>query len=259
MTMVVGFLCRDGVVIGADTQVTGANYTFPECKLLNFEWHNGSGILGYAGDRDLFKSFSRDLLSSIHDGATLNDDDIRATLIDCLAALKARKDALLIMAGYWIDGSRFPSLVNSTSSQKLVDVADCEVIGYADSPLARYLLGRFRELPRVTVQQARLYAVDFIAQAKKYDGNFVGGDINLYSIEDHDCEIWPRATSGAAIVRECKYTRMITSGMDEWEREIGQLNSALDQYVFDLTNRDQELSPAKLSGPVKVFRSWANR
>lgn len=110
--------------------------------------------------------------------------------------------------------------------------ASCEVIGYADSPLARSLLGRFKNLPHVSVQQARIYAVDFISQAKKYDGQYVGGDINLYSIEDHDCEIWPRGTSGIAIIRECKYTRMITSGMDEWEREIGQLTSALDQYFF---------------------------
>ena len=254
-----GFLCRDGVVIGADTQVTGANYTFPECKLLNFEWQNGSAILGYCGTRDLFISFASELGVRISHDVALGDQQIRAVLKDCLEASKQKKETLQIIAGYWIDGSRFPSLVHSTATRTIIDAASCEVIGYADSPLARSLLGRFKNLPHVSVQQARIYAVDFISQAKKYDGQYVGGDINLYSIEDHDCEIWPRGTSGTAIIRECKYTRMITSGMDEWEREIGQLTSALDQYFFDLTNRDQELSPAKLSGPVKVFRSWANR
>jgi hypothetical protein len=256
--MVVGFLCRDGVVIGADTQINGANYTFPECKLLNFEWKNGSAILGYSGDRDLFTSFSRDLLLSIRDDMSLDDGALRGILADCLGALKGKKDALLVMAGYWIDGSRFPSLVHSTTTRTIVDAAHCEVIGYADSPLARSLLGRVKDLPRVTVQQARLYAVDFIAQAKKYDGKYVGGETNLYSIEDDNSLLWPRV-GGTAITREGKSTRMITSGMDEWERNINQMNSALDLYFFELTDREQDLSPSRLSGPAKMFRLWANR
>ncbi|SPE40205.1 hypothetical protein SBA7_1310009 [Candidatus Sulfotelmatobacter sp. SbA7] len=252
--MAVGFLCRDGVVIGADTQVTGANYTFPECKLINFEWKNGSGILAYSGDRDTFVAFSAELRSRLPDDANLTDQEIRNVLKECLAVSVEKKKAFLTIMGYWIDGERFPCLVMSTTTQRIIDVADCEVIGYADSPLARSCLGRFRALShRVSVQQARLFAVDFISQAKNYDGQYVGGNIDLYSISDD-----PRIPSvdGSAIVREGKYTHLITSGTDEWERELERIKLAFDLSFCSLIDLDEEPSLSHLTGSAKSFRFW---
>jgi hypothetical protein len=46
------------------------------------------------------------------------------------------------------------------------------------------LLGTFKDVPHnVTVHQARIYAVYFISQVKRYDGQFVGGGIDVYSID----------------------------------------------------------------------------
>ncbi len=139
--MAVGFLCRDGVVIAADTQVTGANYTFPECKFINFEWNNGSGILAYSGSRDAFIAFASELRSQLSDEVDLTDQEIKSVLRDCLKASIDKKETLLTIIGYWIDGSRFPSMVMSSTTQRVVDVMDCEAIGYADSPLTRSLMG----------------------------------------------------------------------------------------------------------------------
>jgi hypothetical protein len=259
VTMVVGFLCRDGVVIGADTQVTGANYTFPECKLKNFEWANGSGILGYSGNRDMFLSFAKELDVRASEDTNLTEQGIRDVFRDCLEAVKEKKEVLLIMAGCWVDGARFPFLVSSTTTRRIVDVTNSEVIGYADSPLARYLLGRFRGLCHsVSVQQARIYAVDFISQAKKYDGQYVGGDIVLYSIEDHDPgRLWPSVPSGSGITREGKHTRMIMVRSDTWDREISIMNDAFDEFFCALINPVQQPSLNSLSGQIKMFRSWA--
>lgn len=258
VTMAVGFLCRDGIVIAADTQVTGANYTFPECKLINFEWGNGSGILGYSGDRDAFIAFASELGTRLRDDVRLTDQDVNNLLKECIQASVDKKEVLLTIAGYWLDGHRFPSLVVSNTAHKVVDVVDCEVIGYADSPLARSLLGRFRALPRVSVHQARIYAVHFISQAKKYDGQYVGGNINIYSIEDHDCSPFrPSVSGGTAITREGKYTHMITADTGEWEKRIEMVNESLDLFFHQLIDTGHEPSFTHLSGTAKSFRSWA--
>jgi hypothetical protein len=259
VTMVVGFLCRDGVVIGADTQVTGANYTFPECKLKNFEWANGSGIIGYSGSRDMFWAFAKELDARVSEDANLTEQEIRNVLKDCLEITKDKKEALLIMVGYWVDGARFPVLVSSTTTRRIVDIANADVIGYADSPLARYLLGRFKALPdRVSVQQARIYAVDFIAQAKKYDGQFVGGDTVLYSIEHHDFrQLWPSTPAGSGIIREGKFTQMIAIREDTWDREISIINDAFDAFFCALIDPNKQPSLNSMSGRIKMFRSWA--
>ncbi len=108
------------------------------------------------------------------------------------------------------------------------------------------------------MQQARIYAVDFVSQAKKYDGEYVGGDINVYSIEDHNCgQLWPAVDGGTAIVREGRRTRMITTGMDTWEREISRINSAFDEFFRALTDPNEQPSLSSLSGWAKIFRSWS--
>jgi hypothetical protein len=194
--MAVGFLCRDGVVIGADRQVTGANYTFPECKLTNPRWKNGDGILAYSGDRDTFLNFADEIGVRIpHDGE-FNDQALNRILKECLGALALKEDeSFFTLFGYWLDGKgKQPSLLMSHSSglnTRIVGVPQCEVIGYADSPLTRFLLGRLRDLQLgywttsqvgITTGQAMVYATYFISLAKKYDGQFVGDGIDLYSI-----------------------------------------------------------------------------
>lgn len=257
--MAVGFRCFDGVVIAADTQVTGANYTFPECKLINVEWTNGSAILAYSGNRDTFITFARELGSRLSHDANLTDQQIRSTLKDCLKASVEKKKPLLTITGYWIDGANSPSLIMTTTTQQIVEVAGCEIIGYGDSPLARFLLGRFRALPGlISVQQARLYAVDFISQAKQYDGEYVGGNINLYSIENHDCsQVWPSSTVSLIRRRDNMYTRMITTDTYEWERALGHINSVFDRFFLALITPDGQPSLNYLVESAKRFRLWA--
>src|ERR1700683_1136407 len=80
VTMALGFLCRDGVVIGADRQVTGEDFTFPECKLVSTKWKNGYGILGYSGSHDTFRTFRKSFFSTFWGDMTIEHDDVSSKL-----------------------------------------------------------------------------------------------------------------------------------------------------------------------------------
>lgn len=56
MTIGLGFLCRDGIVLCADRQITGlAGYKFEECKLFYCINDWGTMVFGYAGDPEAAK------------------------------------------------------------------------------------------------------------------------------------------------------------------------------------------------------------
>lgn len=138
MTMAVGFVCRDGIVIGADRQVTGANYTFPECKLHSLKWKNGHAIFAYSGERDSCQEFLKEISERFTQDVFLQWENVRSLLKESLAALALKDDeAFLTLFGFMLD-DRKPHLLMSTSRQRVIDVPECEVIGYADSPLARF-------------------------------------------------------------------------------------------------------------------------
>ncbi len=243
VTMAIGFLCRDGVVIGADRQITGNHYTFPECKIITFRWANGEGILAYSGNRDTFIAFAAELATRVTNDLHMQIQDVKQLLKDCLEATLQKKEIFMTIFGFWIDNQ--PWMIMSNSTRRVIDVPGCEVIGYGDSALARSLLGRMRSSVhiQVSVQQARIYAVDFISQAKKYDGEFVGGGTDVYSIT-YD-EQGQRTT----------YV-MDPAGTSTWEQEIELMHYWQDALFGNLTDADRPLYLDQFMERLRRFRAW---
>jgi hypothetical protein len=247
MTMAVGFLCSDGLVIGADRQITGANYTFPEEKIISFSWANGRAILAYSGERDTFMNLAREIGTQFLDNVTLTEIGARNLFKQCIDTTLHKKETFLVLFGFWIDGQDFPCLIVHNSARRLVDVMVSEVIGYGDSPLTRSLLGRFHNtsIRKVTVHQARIYAVDFISQAKKYDGQYVGDGIDVYSI-----------------VRRKDDGKIITLSLDpgqtqQWEKEIEHVHFWLDILFRHVIHEDRNPNVDQFAEKIRKFREWA--
>jgi hypothetical protein len=193
------------------------------------------------------------------DDYELTDQAVKELLKDCLKASIEKKETFLTIMGHWIEG-RQPSLIMSNSTQRIVDVPDCEVIGYGDSPLARSLLGRFRGLPHpVSVHQARIYAVDFISQAKKYDGQYVGDDTDVYLIDNktEPSQMCPPALS-TTYCSGSRCIRIIDGGETRrWESQITQMRLQLDLWFNSLIDDEGGASLNYFDGISKLFRLWA--
>jgi hypothetical protein len=247
MTMGVGFLCHDGVVIGSDRQVTGRTFTFPECKLSSLKWKNGHGIFSWAGEHDTSNDFKREIRARFTRDAVISGLDIRQILKECLQASVRKKESFQILFGFWVDGEPH-SMLLCNGTDRVVDVKECEVIGYGDSPLTRSLRGAFLEIPvSISVQQARIYAVHFVSQAKKYDGQYVGDGIDVYSI-DHSGD------SGQRCIRV-----MDAGQTGAWETEINQMHYWLDILFNRATDKEMPMDAwvEEFMDKLKLFRRWA--
>lgn len=141
--MAVGFVCADGVVIGSDRQITARNYTFPDCKILPITWENGAGIWAFSGTFDLQKLFASEVWSRFSLDQTIQEHEVSPKWKQCLDALDfTENDQLTTLFGY-LTSAGTPKLLMSTPEKRVLPVARAEVIGYADSPLSRSLLGRY--------------------------------------------------------------------------------------------------------------------
>jgi hypothetical protein len=126
----------------------------------------------------------------------------------------------------------------------------CEIIGYGDSPLARFLRGRLLDLPfGLTVAQARIYTTYFISQAKKYDGQYVGGPTDVYSIEFN----WQKQRGEIRIVEADQ-----TPG---WEDTINLFQRELDVLFHRLCDANNpvgcEAALKEFDASAARFNNWA--
>jgi hypothetical protein len=240
MTIGVGFVCRDGIVIGADRRLTTSAYTFDERKIFSLTWKNGRALWTYAGDRDIAAALRIEIESRIN----------RSERFSC-GALKAAWGKSLQRSLRGI--KRFHSLFASGTDEgeyslwvsggsKLTEVAECEIIGLADSPLSRYLRGKFLAVPGgLTIQQARLYAVQFISLAEQYDGQFCAGGADIGELSSRFGRIFDAAQTS------------------EWAGELQELEYRWALLFRILANRefdfDIETHDAFVAAIVR-FKNW---
>jgi hypothetical protein len=142
---VAGFVCVDGIVMGADRQVTSPHYTFHERKIFTVKWNSGAALWSYAGDRDKAVSLRSDIETRIASGAVVDRATVKlaweASLKRCL---KKKKEEFQSLFGCWTDEGPVLWLSNG---HELIIVPDCEIIGTGDSALSRYLRGSYIARP----------------------------------------------------------------------------------------------------------------
>jgi hypothetical protein len=245
MTMAVGFLCKDGVVIGSDRQVTSQQFTFPECKLHATRWLNGHGIVGFAGSHDSARAFLKEFYSRFWGNRIIHKNEVHALLVKCLKGASIGKTSeFQTLFGFWLDGE-YQGLVTSVGNSRVLDVDECEVIGLGDSSLTRFLIGTFKDVPQsASVHQARIYAAYFISQAKKYDGKYVGGPIDVYSID-------MSGQSGERCVRVLDGGRT-----PEWEQQTNLMRYWMDVLFSKITDNDHPVTMDQFNERLQQFREW---
>ena len=180
MTMSVGFLCSDGVVIGADRQVTNpsSGYTFEEQKLGVLSV-NGvvRHIWSYAGNADTAKKLARELQTKLPTQSVSKKEAELLLRTALKKSLKPREHFYTLFGAYVPKGD---PVLWMASGLDVLEIERCEIIGTADSPLSRYFRGLVINIHAVNIRQASVIAAYMIAQAKKYEGAYCGGPTDIY-------------------------------------------------------------------------------
>jgi hypothetical protein len=182
MTIGLGFVCSDGIVIGADRQVTNLSaYTFQEDKITSIAWKNGKAIWGYAGNYDTARKLRAELIKRFS-GLSVSRMDLKEYLEDILETCLGKKERFYMLFGAQTEGEQ--NVLFVTNGTDALEVEKCEIIGGGDSSLSRYLRGVYLGVPfPPQISQAVLWATYFIQQAKRYDGEYCGGATNISTLD----------------------------------------------------------------------------
>jgi hypothetical protein len=239
MTVGLGFMCEDGIVVAADRQMTGSNYTFREGKVFPLKWKNGGALWAYAGNRDKAMKLKNEAESQFGAETTLNKEAVRATWEATLKLSLKKGDKFQTLFGCVLRGTHWLWMSNG---REIAEVPDCEIIGLGDSPLARYLRGNFIRIPGpITTEQARLYAAHFVSLAEQYDGEFCSGGADIGEVN----EKW-------TIIFDAAQT-------EEWAKQIQELEYRWELLFRVLANRtfdfDIEMHDAFV-GAIVRFKNW---
>jgi len=236
MTMGVGFLCRTGIVIASDRQVTSTDsHTFPARKTRQISWSNGKGIYTFSGSPFTAGEFRREIESRLTRQTSASEEEVRGYFKDSLAACLKEKEGFSILLGTWVEGG-WPVLRISSD----FDVAEgerCEIIGWGDTALSRYLRGLVQFSVGLTINQAISWAIYFVQQGTKYSGQYVGGGTDVLLLDEN---------------RTVRVMDIAWTG--PWEQQLLFLEVKLMQLLSILSH--PETTPDRAKHDLELFNSY---
>jgi 20S proteasome alpha/beta subunit len=186
VTIALGFKCLDGIVLGADQQITkegGLKYT--EGKLRWFtpdgEPYGWAVGLAYAGNPDQMKLFVENAAREIK---TLKPQPtvaaIRKAVEDVLRSMAEDNDEMNLELLLGISIQNEPDTLLVTKNKLVREAKEPQCLGVGDSSLLRYLAEMMCSLDMST-QYALQIAIYMIQHAKKFVDN-CGGGTDLYVV-----------------------------------------------------------------------------
>lgn len=187
MTIGVGFLCADGIVLCADAQMTAADsHKYYECKIYTRRESQATAAFTFAGNPSLMKAFYAKFvqaMGAIAAPATADQlQDAIETVLSMMDTLDADRQGLYMLCG--IAAAQRELRLLKTEAKLVSPVAHFDYVGIGDSSLLRYLSFMTMSRPLTSTRQAYVLGTYLVMAAKRnIDG--CGGDTNALILQSH--------------------------------------------------------------------------
>lgn len=248
MTIGVGFVCPDGIVICADTEMSNGFMKFSENKIYPFGLRGSKGqcalAITYAGNQALMKSFRDRLSVVIRDPAfDANPDSVEEIVKDTLQGMggslfdSAGNPDLYLLCGIAQKGHRPVMLKAQASTVHRVDDG-FDFVGVGDSSVVRFLSKVLGTSTVSSIGTGAKLGTYIVAQAKKYVSG-CGGDTDILLINPDGKVVdygiaYPFIEDAASLIETFFQGLVVTARMpDVMEKEFKQMKS---QFLDELTN-----------------------
>ena len=177
MTIGIGFLCNDGVVLCSDRQITGpSGFKYEEGKIFSSQARDHQLIFSYAGVPDAAKVVFQGVTNSIP--AIVSESNI-LSYIETSKAILAKaygckqSKGLQSFIGLRVKG--FPPFLLKTYNDTIVEAFAGESIGVGDSSALRYLSQFLIPNDALSVADAQVLASYLVFVANRYIDGCSGG------------------------------------------------------------------------------------
>jgi hypothetical protein len=208
VTVGVGFLCDNGVVLCADTQITWPqNHKYYESKIYPHRTAHWTMVNTFSGDPSLAKSFNAkfdDAMSLINKPVTLAliADVIETTLSFFDSVLTGDPGQLSMLCAVVVPDKEIALL--KTTGTVVNRVVNYDYVGVGDSSVLRYLAQMVAHVHLVglhSVFQATLLGTYLVLKAKTFvDG--CGGDTDIFIVRPNG-GIEPRNNESYNLEQHC--------------------------------------------------------
>lgn len=192
VTIAVGMVCRDGVVIAADTQISSPGYyKYHESKVHVTEGGDYALGFGYAGAPGLYREAREAIMARFGNSERTPKaifDCCHQTLLDDMALRYTPDLGLDMLIGFSSLRSDTRLLVFSGSEKSLHWEHGISCLGVGDSSLTRYLSAHLYE-PGMSTEDGVKVAVYIVAKAKSYIDH-CGGETVLCTLRDRKKLFW---------------------------------------------------------------------
>ena len=201
MTIGVGFLCDDGVVLCADNQITWQNqHKYYECKIYPHLTSDWAAYITFAGNPTLMKSFDgkfKDTMAKMPAPVTAaRIRDAIETVLAFLDVLDGDQMHLHLLCAIVIPNKEMKLL--KTDAKVVSEVAGYDYVGAGDTSALRYLAPILTRGGHFSAKQALNVGVYLVLQAKRYvDG--CGGDTNAVILQ---ADGRPRVVTGTHAIEQ---------------------------------------------------------
>jgi hypothetical protein len=169
MTIGLGFVCTDGVVICADRQHTSENsYKFADRKIFRERAGDCHVLFCYAGDRDSAQMMVRKTTDALRKASEKNPTFGVEDSREVLEAVFKDEQAGGLQTLIAISTKSCEPFLLRTWDSRVVD-GDIEYIGWGDGSVLKYLSNiLLRGRPRTTVDQAEILGTYLVSVASRY-------------------------------------------------------------------------------------------
>ena len=181
MTIGVGFVCEDGVVLCSDNQITyPTNHKYYECKIYPHSIPGGRIAFTFAGNPNVMKMFDGKFKAAIQMAPTPHTasqiQDAVETVLGLMDIVDSDPDGLHMLCAIALQTPEVRLL--KTERKAVTEVPKFDYVGVGDSSLLRYLAPLMAQPDSYTCDQAIGLGVCLVLQAKRYiDG--CGGDTDV--------------------------------------------------------------------------------
>jgi 20S proteasome alpha/beta subunit len=177
MTVGVGFLCQDGVVLCSDRQMTCEGFKFEESKIFHSYTSSLRFIFSYAGDPDaakvMFRKVRLGLREKFDPAKQVFPTDKTREIIEILEKIFFDETARGLQTLIGISADNWHPILLRTQDMNVVD-GYVEHIGLGDSSALRFLAS-FLTQEANTVDEATVLGSYIISVANRYVNNCGGG------------------------------------------------------------------------------------
>ena len=222
MTLIAALRCRDGLIIGSDSQETrGAAGRLLARSTRKIYAPRPGFLLAWAGAQDVAQGFGLRLARAHEISTNAERLDVKAKLHSIFTALRAdpsiegRNDNVELIVGWWSRTERKPVALH------LFGGGAGEWVGawaFGGVPLgiegASFAVGamRYIDAGALTLEQAKLVALKVLRDVIETSVEGIGGQVQMGTVQRGDVEVIAQADM-----------RALHDAVDFWERQCAEL------------------------------------